>query len=138
MRTAPRGPPGSVTLDLVMPRFLIADDNAGFRRAARALLTGDDPAEVEEAATAEEAIARVLELRPDLVLLDVMFGDADGRVVAARLLALPDPPRVLLMSARQAEDLELPSSSTPGGERRPVFVTKTALCPEVVRDALAA
>ena len=126
------------TLVDVMTRLLIADDNEGFRRVLRALLAGEELGSVEEAATAEEALRRVLDGRPDLVLLDVGFGAADGRVLAARLLALPDPPRVLLMSARLAEELELPSTSTAGDGRGPAFVTKTALCAETVRLALAA
>ena len=121
-----------------MTRLLIADDNEGFRRALRALLAGEDLGSLDEAATAEEALRRVVEGRPDLVLLDVGFGAADGRVLATRLLALPDPPRVLLMSARLAEEIELATTSVAGDRRGPTFVTKTALCAETVRLALAA
>jgi CheY-like chemotaxis protein len=121
-----------------MHRVLIADDNESFRRAARALLTGDGLGAVEEAATGEETLRLVRHGRPDLVLLDVMLGEDDGRTIAAALLGLPDPPRILLMSARAAEDLDLWPDRVAGAATRPPFVTKTALCPEIVREALAA
>src|SRR5215471_1753709 len=40
--------------------------------------------------------------RPDVVLLDVQLPDVDGIAVAERLAALSEPPRVVLISSRDA------------------------------------
>jgi DNA-binding NarL/FixJ family response regulator len=44
----------------------------------------------------------VARLRPDVVLLDVRLPDADGFAVAGWLAAGRDPPRVVLISSRDA------------------------------------
>src|SRR5215469_13842450 len=44
----------------------------------------------------------VARLRPDVVLLDVQLPGIDGFVVAEQLAAVPDPPRVVLISSRDA------------------------------------
>lgn len=59
---------------------------------------------VGEASDGASAIAMAQALRPELVLLDVMLPDTSGLVVAERLAALPSPPRVILVSSREASD----------------------------------
>lgn len=59
---------------------------------------------VGEAADGASAIAMVRALRPELVLLDVMLPDTSGLVVAEQLAALPAPPRMILVSSREASD----------------------------------
>jgi DNA-binding NarL/FixJ family response regulator len=81
---------------------LIVDDHDGFRESARALLESDGFAVVGDAADGAAAIAEVSRLRPEVVLLDVQLPDMDGFTVAERLAADPDPPRVVLISSREA------------------------------------
>ena len=81
---------------------LIVDDHDGFRASARALLEAEGFAVVGDAPDGAGAIAAVARLRPDVVLLDVQLPDVDGFVVAGRLAAGPDPPRVVLISSREA------------------------------------
>ena len=89
----PRGPSGSPV------RVLAVDDQAIFLRAVRQLLRAAPGFEqVGEARSGEEAIARVAELRPDLVLLDVRMPGMDGIETARRLLAERKPPAVVLIS----------------------------------------
>lgn len=57
-----------------------------------------------EAADGASAIAMARTLRPELVLLDVMLPDTSGLIVAEQLAALPTPPRVILVSSREASD----------------------------------
>jgi DNA-binding NarL/FixJ family response regulator len=88
----------------VKPTVLIVDDHAAFRRSARRLLEADGFDVVGEAADAEEAVAEVRALRPQLVLLDVLLPGPDGFAVAEALSREPLPPVVVLTSSREAGD----------------------------------
>ena len=83
---------------------LIVDDHPSFRRFARRLFEEAGFAVVGEAADGRSAVASVEQLRPDLVLLDVMLPDMSGIEVAD---ALASATSVLLVSSRSAEDLGL-------------------------------
>jgi two-component system, NarL family, response regulator LiaR len=72
-------------------RVLIADDQAFIRRGLRAVLSEEKDIEVcAEAADGNEALAKSLELRPDVVIMDIVMPRMGG-VEATRLLhkALP-------------------------------------------------
>ncbi|MEV4798669.1 BTAD domain-containing putative transcriptional regulator [Nonomuraea sp. NPDC049421] len=80
-------------------RVLVADDQALVRTGVRAMLEAEPgltPA--GEAADGEEAIAAVLETRPDVVLLDIQMPRLDGLAAARRILAAPQPPKVVMMT----------------------------------------
>jgi DNA-binding NarL/FixJ family response regulator len=81
---------------------VIVDDHPEFRESASALLEAEGFAVIGEAADGHEAIAAVERLRPQVVLLDIQLPDVDGFVVAERLAARPDPPRIVLISSREA------------------------------------
>ncbi|HEY2602254.1 MAG TPA: response regulator transcription factor [Thermoleophilaceae bacterium] len=83
---------------------VIVDDHPSFRSSARMLLESDGFEVVGEAATGEEGVDVALELRPDLVLLDVNLPDIDGFEVATRITADPAPPSVILTSSRDSTD----------------------------------
>lgn len=65
-------------------RILVVDDMATNRALVRAVL---DPTEFEvlEAASGDEALALLDELRPDVLLLDIIMPDPDGLEVCRRL-----------------------------------------------------
>jgi len=65
-------------------RVLVVDDNADNRYSLRLLLDGY---EITEAASGEEALASVREVRPDCVLLDVAMPGMDGFEVCRRFRA---------------------------------------------------
>jgi CheY-like chemotaxis protein len=89
--------------DRLMGRtVLIVDDHEAFRASATALLEAEGFAIVGEAADGGGAIAETERLRPQVVLLDIQLPDLDGFTVAERLTAVPDPPRVVLISSREA------------------------------------
>ena len=92
--SAHSGRPGAaITVGLV----LVVDDNAGFRGLAARILRGWGY-EVIEAGTVADAVARVVECRPATVLVDIGLPDGDGFELTRRLVALPSPPRVVLIS----------------------------------------
>lgn len=86
----------------VRTTVLIVDDHDGFRESARALLEAEGFTVVGGAADGAAALAAVRQLRPEVVLLDVQLPDVDGFAVAEQLAAAPNPPRVVLISSRDA------------------------------------
>lgn len=64
--------------------ILIADDESAARRGFRALFEGEGYA-VRTARDGEEALAKFRELRPDVVLLDVMMPKMNGVVACAEI-----------------------------------------------------
>ncbi|PZG12017.1 BTAD domain-containing putative transcriptional regulator [Nonomuraea aridisoli] len=98
-------PPPAVSSSLSGPssgselRVLVADDQAVVRAGLRAVLEAEPGvATAGEAADGEEAIARVRETRPDVVLLDIQMPRLDGLAAARRILAEPKPPKVVMMT----------------------------------------
>ena len=77
---------------------LVVDDDAIFRRLIGGILSGWGHTVVGEAAGVEEALARAVELRPDVALVDVGLPDGDGFALTRRLCAMPWPLRVVLTS----------------------------------------
>jgi CheY-like chemotaxis protein len=77
-------------------RILIADDSPAVRTALRKLLEGAAPWEITDASNGEEAIAKAQELKPDLIVLDLVMPTMDG-LTAARELSklLPQVPLIL-------------------------------------------
>lgn len=80
-------------------RVVLADDHALVREGIRHVLDAEAGFDVvAEAATSEEAVRLVLELTPDVVLLDITMPGENGLRAAARLReALPDL-RILMLS----------------------------------------
>lgn len=81
------------------PSVLVVDDDASFRRLAFRVLTSWGHDVIGEADSVAQAILRTTELRPDAVLADIGLPDGDGFALTADLLALSDPPRVILISS---------------------------------------
>lgn len=113
---------------------LIVDDHAGFRSWTRSLLETEGFLVVGETADGASAITAARDLRPDLVLLDVMLPDLSGFEVARSLADLPYPPTVVLVSTREATDFGdvIGHSSAIG------FISKTELTASAIRDVLGA
>ena len=92
---------------------LIVDDHPTFRKFARRLLEQAGFAVVGEAEDVVGALAATRELRPEVVLLDVLLPDGSGLDVAAQLAAAEDPPAVVLTSSRSDHDLGVALSQAP-------------------------
>jgi len=80
-------------------RVLLADDHALMREGLRALLTIPPDIEVVgEVRTGREAESRVLQLDPDVVLMDIAMPDLNG-IEAARLIHAKYPAvRIVMLS----------------------------------------
>jgi DNA-binding NarL/FixJ family response regulator len=81
-------------------RVLLVDDHQVVRRGLRTFLEVQGDIEVVgEAADGDEGVARALELRPDVILMDVKMPGTDG-IEALRLLHEADSPaRVLVVTS---------------------------------------
>ena len=80
-------------------KVLLVDDNAAFLKGARDLIAAlPQVASVACARSGSEALARVGESRPDLVLTDLMMPGMSGFELIRALRALPASPRLLAVT----------------------------------------
>ncbi len=84
---------------------LIVDDHAGFRASARRLLQAEGFDVVGEAGDGGEGARLVLELRPDVVLMDLRMPHVDGIEATRRIVAAGSPTRVLVLTTFEGEEL---------------------------------
>jgi DNA-binding NarL/FixJ family response regulator len=98
--------PAGFTIGVEMARtVLIVDDHPSFRASARMLLESEGFDVIGEAEDGAAALQAVLELTPQVILLDVQLPDIDGFEVAARLTANGASPAIVLTSSRDVNDL---------------------------------
>ncbi len=80
-------------------RILLADDHRILREGLRSLLAQQaDLMVVGEAPGGEEAVALALELRPDLVIMDVVMAGCDGVEATRRIRAALPGTAVIALS----------------------------------------
>lgn len=110
-------------------RVLVVDDSRPFRVAARSVL-GRVPGFtlVGEAESGEEAVDRVAELSPDLVLMDIKMPGITGVEAARRISEAAPATVVFLCSTYNLADL--PAQVGVGGVA--AYVHKEELRPELL------
>ncbi len=80
-------------------RLVIADDDAVVVSSLEIVLGAQPDIEVVgSAADGAEAARLAAELSPDVVLLDIQMPGTDGLAAAERILAAPEPPRVVFLT----------------------------------------
>ncbi|MTD55574.1 response regulator [Amycolatopsis sp. RM579] len=119
-------------------RCLLVDDSARFLKSARALLEHQGLA-VDVASTAAEAAQRVGEQRPDVVLLDIDFGDESGFQLAQNLHAYgrtmgwsAGGPRIIMISTHAGRDFEELIDASPAIG----FLAKASLSAGAIQELL--
>jgi CheY-like chemotaxis protein len=88
------------------PTVLVVDDDAGFRRVARRLLTRRGLLVVGTVGSGAAAVEAVRRQRPDGVLLDVNLPDRDGLSVTRELTGRSGGPSIVLTSMDALRDPE--------------------------------
>ncbi|MFJ2295666.1 response regulator [Streptomyces sp. NPDC087894] len=89
-------------------RVVIVDDDRLVRMALRLVIDAEpDLTVVAEAADGDDAITVVDQQRPDVVLMDVRMPGRDGLSATRELLTRPAPPRVLMLTTFDSDDLVL-------------------------------
>lgn len=113
---------------------LVVDDQAPFRAAARAVVGRTEGFRwVGDAGSADEAVAAVTRLRPDLVVMDVHLGAVDGIEATRRVRAAVPGTLVVLCSGHDRSDLP---DGAPGCGAL-TYVDKADLSSEVLRRVWA-
>lgn len=88
-----------------MLRILVADDHPIMRDGLAAVLElQEDMAVVGEAGTGPEAVARAVELKPDLVLMDLRMPEFSGAEATRRIKAACPTCRVLILTAYDTDE----------------------------------
>ena len=87
-----------------MIRVLVVDDHAVIRDGIAAILEPhDDLLVVGEAEDGDSAVRLAVELRPDVVLMDLRMPGVDGTEATTRITALSPAPRVLVLTTYDSD-----------------------------------
>jgi DNA-binding NarL/FixJ family response regulator len=86
-------------------RILIADDHEIVRQGVRAVLEGQAGWVVcGEAGTGREAVAQAVDLRPDIVVLDVSMPELNG-LEATRQIRRTGPAKILILTVHESDQV---------------------------------
>jgi DNA-binding NarL/FixJ family response regulator len=118
---------------MVPMRCVIVDDNSLFLEGAADLLRREGLDVVGVASNSAEAIRLVMELRPDVTLVDIDLGDEDGFELTQRLNDISAAAsKVILVSTHAEADLAQLIAASPAVG----FVSKARLSAQAIRDTL--
>lgn len=96
--------------DTTSIRVLIADDHAIVRKGIRALLTQAGGIEVVgEAGDGRQAVDLADELRPDVVLMDLLMPEMDGIEATRQIVARQQRVRILVLTSFATDDKVFPA-----------------------------
>jgi two-component system nitrate/nitrite response regulator NarL len=111
-------------------RVVLADDHEIVRKGIRAIINGYSPWTVcGEAENGQQAIDLVLELKPDLVVLDLSMPVMNGLQAATRIRQLRPSTKILILSMHDSPEAEHEALAV-GAD---AFLTKTASADTFIR-----
>lgn len=113
-------------------RILIVDDEPQIRRIMRTTLTGAGY-EVDHAKTGEEALNKLREFRPELVLLDINMPGMGG-LAACRAIRSDSAAAIIMLTVRNSEAAKVEALDAGADD----FVTKPFSTPELLARIRAA
>lgn len=82
-----------------MARILIADDSEAIRLVLKDILNIENHEIVGEAADGNEAVKKFLELKPDVLLLDLAMPKKDGLSVVKEIISRDSQAKIILITA---------------------------------------
>ncbi|MEO8243740.1 MAG: response regulator transcription factor [bacterium] len=86
-------------------RIVLADDHPIYRDGlARSLSDAEDIEIVGQAGDGMQAAEVVMQMRPDVVLLDISMPNGGGIGALSRIMQMDAPPRVAMLTASEADD----------------------------------
>ena len=116
-------------------RCFIVDDNASFLDAAAYLLQREGLTVVGAASSIADALTQARELRPDVILVDIMLGRESGFDLARRLAEadLGHPTVILISTHAEADFVDLIEETPAAG-----FMPKSQLSASTIRRLIDA
>jgi CheY-like chemotaxis protein len=115
-------------------RILIADDNLIFRKALRHLLERVDHWQVIEANDGQEAVAKSVETRPDVIFLDLAMPGKDGFAAGREISTLfPETP-IIMCTMHLSPHVE--AEARKHGIRRVISKTESGAMVPAIRQLL--
>lgn len=87
-------------------KVLLCDDHTLFREGIKAILKDETSIEiVGEAADGRQAVAKALQLHPDVVLMDIAMPDLSGFDATRRILQYNPKARVIILTMYEEEEV---------------------------------
>jgi DNA-binding NarL/FixJ family response regulator len=114
-------------------RILLVDDFQGIRRGVRSLLLREPVEICGEAENGREAIERVRELHPDLVLLDLMMPVMDGMAAAHEIHRIAPATKILFFTIEDSPEAAAAARRAGADGLIPKSAAGTELIPTINR-----
>lgn len=115
--------------------ILIAEDNPAVRSALRSILQASGPWDLVDAVDGNEALAKAQELKPNLIILDLVMPVLDGLKTARQLSELLPNTPVLMHTMHSSSQVELEAQKV--GVRKVISKSDTQLLISTVQEMLS-
>lgn len=94
-----------------MKRILVVDDTAFIRSMLKEIIEEAGFVHAGDATNGKEGVEKYIELKPDLVLLDITMPEMDGMAALEEIMRIDPKANVIMCSAMGQKDLVLKAIS---------------------------